>query len=83
MSPRSSVSSNDWLVFAVKQLGPGVLIAAVFAWFLVRVYDDLNRRNETFVELIREEIRTSQAVAASLEKLSDKIDSSTLQSSNP
>ena len=81
MSPRSS-ASPDWLVFAVKQLGPGVLIAAVFAWFLIRVYDDLNRRNEAFVELMREEIRTSQAVAASLEKLSDKIDASRLTTQN-
>jgi hypothetical protein len=74
MSPRSSVSTPDWLRFLVQQLGPGILIAAACAWGLVRVYGDLTSRNEAFILLIRAEIESSQRVASALERVSSRLD---------
>lgn len=54
---------------AAKQFGAGVLVAGVFAMATVRTYEDLGRRNDALVELVREQTAAARAVESALRDL--------------
>lgn len=77
MSPRINppVSFVTLLDSAVKKGGVGMLVAAVFGVATMRIYSDLERRNDALVELVREQTRVSQEVGESMRSLSRQLES--------
>lgn len=62
------------LMKAVQQSGIAIVFAAVLGYAVNRVYDDLGKRNEILVELVKEQVSSSKAVADSLTALSVQIE---------
>lgn len=70
----SSSSSGSLLSAAVKQFGAGMLVAAVFAIAVARVYSDLAEKNEVLVTLVREQVSSSSEVAEALRDLARQLE---------
>ena len=84
MSPRRNPSPPDsmapifvpLLTAAAKQFGAGVLVAAVFAFGMVRVYADLDQRNRVLVDLVREQTAAARGVESALRELVRSLENS-------
>lgn len=66
-------STVEFLGKILKQSGVGALFAVVVGFALVRVYDDLQERNKLLVDIVRESVRESRAVADSIRELASEI----------
>lgn len=62
----SSFHSIAAIAAVVKKSGITVVFSVVLGFALNRVYDDLTKRNELLVELVREQVRESKAVSDAL-----------------
>jgi hypothetical protein len=69
-----STSPVSILSAAVKQFGAGMLVAAVFALAVARVYSDLAEKNDALVSLVREQTRSTSEVAEALRELARQLE---------
>ena len=56
-----------------RQLGAGMVVAGVFALAIGRMYQDLERKNEMLISLVREQTDAAREVSAALRELLDKL----------
>lgn len=74
MADDSSTNPISILSAAVKQFGAGMLVAAVFALAVARVYSDLAEKNETLVMIVREQTKSTSEVAEALRDLARQLE---------
>jgi hypothetical protein len=68
------VTALSMLSVAVRQFGAGMLVAAVFGLAVMRIYTDLERKNELLIALVREQTLAAREVAENLRELINRID---------
>jgi prophage DNA circulation protein len=54
---------------ALKQFGAGMLVAGVFGFAVVRMYEDLERKNDVLVALVREQTLAAREVSEALREI--------------
>lgn len=56
-----------------RQFGAGIAIAGVFAIAVNRMYEDLEKKNETLIALVREQSSAAREVAEALRELTESL----------
>ena len=74
IEPKTPESVFGFLALLLSKGGLGAVVAVVFGLALIEVYRDLGRRNDTFIDLLRENVRESRAVADALERMNETLE---------
>jgi hypothetical protein len=76
-TPQAVQVPSNWpgiLAWVLGRFGLGVGVAAVFGWFTVRVYEDLQRQNERVLDAFRQQTISSGEHVHAIRELSKRIE---------
>jgi hypothetical protein len=76
-TPEAIEVPGNWpgiLAWVIGRFGLGVGVAAVFGWFTVRVYEDLQRQNDRILDAFRQQTVSNAEHVHAIRELSRRIE---------